>query len=191
MTELVFATNNKHKLEEVRAILGDRVHIRSLADIGCDVDIPETGSTLVENAGIKSKFIVDHYQLDCFADDSGLEVEALNGEPGVYSARYSGSRDMEKNISFLLERLEGKSNRRACFKTVISLVIDGQEHLFEGKIEGEILHVKTGTGGFGYDPVFIPKGYSRSFAEMDPKEKNAISHRALAITKLTDFLFQR
>lgn len=190
MKELVFATNNEHKLQEVRAILGDRVQLKSLADIGCDVDIPETGTTFEENAGLKSKYIVDHYRLDCFADDSGLEVDALNGEPGVYSARYSGSRDMEKNIAFLLEQMKGRTNRQARFKTVISLIIDGQEHLFEGTIAGEILHAKTGKGGFGYDPIFKPIGYSKSFAEMAADEKNAISHRALAVAKLTDFLIK-
>lgn len=188
MKELVFATNNAHKLAEVRAILGDRLNIKSLRDIGCDVDIPETGSTLQENAGIKSKYVVEHYDIDCFADDSGLEVDALNGEPGVYSARYSGSRDMEENISCLLEKLDDELNRKARFKTVISLILDGREYLFEGKIEGEILHKKTGTKGFGYDPIFVPDGYSKSFAEMDPNEKNAISHRAVAVAKLTDFL---
>lgn len=190
MKELVFATNNEHKLQEVQAILGDRVQLKSLADIGCEVDIPETGSTFEENAGLKSKYIVDHYRVDCFADDSGLEVDALHGEPGVYSARYSGSRDMEKNISFLLEQLDGKMNRQARFKTVISLIIDGQEYLFEGTIAGEILHAKTGDGGFGYDPIFKPNGYSKSFAEMNADEKNAISHRALAVAKLTDFLIK-
>lgn len=190
MKELVFATNNEHKLQEVQAILGDRVQLKSLDDIGCEVDIPETGSTFEENAGLKSKYIVDHYRVDCFADDSGLEVDALNGEPGVYSARYSGSRDMEKNIAFLLEQMEGKKNRKARFKTVISLILDGQEYLFEGTIAGEILHAKTGEGGFGYDPIFKPNGYSKSFAEMAANEKNAISHRALAVAKLTDFLIK-
>lgn len=188
MKELVFATNNGHKLQEVRAMIGDRIKVKSLQDIGCDVDIPETGTTFQENAGIKSKYIVDHYHIDCFADDSGLEVEALDGKPGVYSARYSGSRDMEKNISYLLENLKGKNNRKACFKTVISLVLDGEEHLFEGKIDGEILYAKTGIKGFGYDPIFLPNGYSKSFAEMNSNEKNAISHRAVAMAKLTDFL---
>lgn len=188
MKELVFATNNGHKLQEVRAMIGDRIKVKSLQDIGCNIDIPETGTTFQENAGIKSKYIVDHYHIDCFADDSGLEVEALDGKPGVYSARYSGSRDMEKNISYLLENLKGKNNRKACFKTVISLVLDGEEHLFEGKIDGEILYAKTGIKGFGYDPIFLPNGYSKSFAEMNSNEKNAISHRAVAMAKLTDFL---
>lgn len=127
--------------------------------------------------------------MNCFADDSGLEVEALGGEPGVYSARYSGSRDMAKNIEHLLEKLHGQTNRKACFKTVISLILDGREYLFEGKIEGRIIHEKIGDKGFGYDPIFVPDGYSKTFAEMDPEEKNAISHRAIAVANLADFLF--
>lgn len=188
MRQLVFATNNEHKLAEVKAILAPGIAIKSLTDIGCDVDIPETGSTLQENAGIKSRYVFDHYRIDCFADDSGLEVDALGGEPGVYSARYSGSRDMDKNMAYLLEKLEGQDNRNAHFKTVISLILDGQEYLFEGKIEGRMLTKKAGTQGFGYDPLFVPYGYSKTFAEMDPSEKNAISHRALAVAKLADFL---
>lgn len=189
MKEIVFATNNMHKLQEVGSILGDRVTLLSLQDIGCDVDIPETGRTLQENAGIKSKYVFERYRMNCFADDSGLEVEALGGEPGVYSARYSGSRDMAKNIEHLLEKLHGQTNRKACFKTVISLILDGREYLFEGKIEGRIIHEKIGDKGFGYDPIFVPDGYSKTFAEMDPEEKNAISHRAIAVANLADFLF--
>lgn len=189
MKELVFATNNAHKLQEVRSILSDRINVKSLQEIGCDVDIPETGSTLVENAGIKSRYVFQQYRVDCFADDSGLEVEALGGEPGVYSARYSGSRDMEANINFLLKKLRDKTNRQASFKTVISLIIDGREYLFEGVVQGQILYEKVGTEGFGYDPIFVPDGYSKTFAEMDPAEKNAISHRAMAVAGLTDFLF--
>lgn len=189
MKELVFATNNAHKLQEVRSILSDRINVKSLQEIGCDVDIPETGSTLVENAGIKSRYVFQQYRVDCFADDSGLEVEALGGEPGVYSARYSGSRDMEANINFLLKKLKDKTNRQASFKTVISLIIDGREYLFEGVVQGQILYEKVGTEGFGYDPIFVPDGYSKTFAEMDPAEKNAISHRAMAVAGLTDFLF--
>ena len=189
MKELVFATNNAHKLQEVRSILSDRINVKSLQEIGCDVDIPETGSTLVENAGIKSRYVFQQYRFDCFADDSGLEVEALGGEPGVYSARYSGSRDMEANINFLLKKLKDKTNRQASFKTVISLIIDGREYLFEGVVQGQILYEKVGTEGFGYDPIFVPDGYSKTFAEMDPAEKNAISHRAMAVAGLTDFLF--
>jgi len=189
MKELVFATNNAHKLQEVRSILSDRINVKSLQEIGCDVDIPETGSTLVENAGIKSRYVFQQYRVDCFADDSGLEVEALGGEPGVYSARYSGSRDMEANINFLLKKLKDKTNRQASFKTVISLIIDGREYLFEGVVQGQILYEKVGTEGFGYDPIFVPDGYSKTFAEMDPPEKNAISHRAMAVAGLTDFLF--
>lgn len=188
MRELVFATNNEHKIEEVKSILGGRFALRSLEDIGCDVDIPETGETFRENASQKSNYVQQHYGLDCFADDSGLVVEALNNEPGVYSARYSGSRDMEKNIALLLRNLEGISNRNAAFVTVISLLFEGKTYFFEGRIDGQITHEKLGEKGFGYDPVFIPNGYEKSFAQMSAEEKNAISHRAIAVKKLADFL---
>lgn len=188
MRALVFATNNAHKLEEVQTIVGDRFQIRSLADIGCDVDIPETGDTFEDNAAQKTAYLVEHYGLDCFGDDSGLEVSALNNEPGVYSARYSGSRDMERNIDLLLERLGDHKDRTARFRTVISLRIDDGQYFFEGTISGTIGYAKQGKGGFGYDPIFIPDGYDKTFAEMTPEEKNAISHRAIATQKLADFL---
>ena len=191
MREIVFATNNKNKIEEVKAIIGERFILKSLDDIGCDVDIPETGNTFHENAMQKSRYVNLHYGLDCFGDDSGLIVESLNNEPGIYSARYSGSRDMEKNISLLLHKMQGKTNRNAAFITVISLILDGEEYSFEGRIDGKITEEKLGDRGFGYDPIFIPSGYADSFAQMSAEEKNQISHRAIAVKKLTDFLRAR
>lgn len=188
MIELVFATNNKGKLDEVRAILADKIKVKSLADIGSYEDIPETGATFHENASQKSHYIVEHYNENCFADDSGLEVEALNNEPGVYSARYSGSRDMERNMDYLLKNLVGKSNRNASFVTVISLILEGKEYFFEGRVKGIIIDEKRGGKGFGYDPIFIPDGYNRTFSEMTVEEKNAISHRSIAVKKLANFL---
>ncbi len=188
MIQLVFATNNAHKLEEVRAVIGDRFHIRTLADMGCTDDIPETGDTFEANASQKSDYLYERYGCDCFADDSGLEVAALGNEPGVYSARYSGTRDMERNIDLLLQRLGDHPDRSARFRTVISLRIGDEVHFFEGVVEGEIGYERQGDGGFGYDPLFTPAGYQKTFAQMTPQEKNAISHRALAVTKLADFL---
>lgn len=186
--ELIFATNNAHKLEEVQAVIGDRFVLKSLDDIGCSDDIPETGHTFEENAGQKSQYLLDNFGRDSFGDDSGLEVYALNGEPGVYSARYSGSRDMKRNIDLLLEKLGDNPDRRACFRTVISLRLNGQHHLFEGKIEGHILPQRKGEKGFGYDPIFVPEGYDRTFAEMEMSEKTAISHRTRAVEKMAAFL---
>lgn len=188
MMELVFATNNENKLVEVQAIVGDRFRIRSLADIGCDVDIPETGDTFEENAAQKTEYLISQYGYDCFGDDSGLEVLSLNNEPGVISARYAGTRDMDKNISLLLSKLGDNPNRKARFRTVISLRLGGQHHFFEGVIEGTIGYERKGTGGFGYDPLFTPDGYEKTFAEMTAEDKNTISHRAIATRKLTDFL---
>ncbi|MGE8291849.1 MAG: RdgB/HAM1 family non-canonical purine NTP pyrophosphatase [Sphingobacterium sp.] len=188
MLELVFATNNAHKLEEVQAIVGDAFVIKSLNDIDCQDDIPETGVTFEENAQQKTDYLVNKYGLYCFGDDSGLEIDALNGEPGVYSARYSGSRDMEKNIDLVLERLGDTLNRTARFKTVISLYLNEQQHFFEGSIEGQITKERRGVDGFGYDPIFIPNGYDTTFAEMSAGEKNAISHRAIAVGKLASYL---
>lgn len=188
MMELIFATNNAHKLEEVQAIVGDKFTIKSLSDIGCYDDIPETGETFQENARQKTDYLFAKYQLNCFGDDSGLEIDALDGAPGVYSARYSGSRDMEKNINLVLERLKGKNHRTARFKTVISLFLNGQQHYFEGTIEGRIIAERRGEKGFGYDPIFVPQGYEQTFAEMSAEEKNTISHRAIAVQKLADFL---
>lgn len=189
--ELVFASSNEHKVNEVRAMIEANITLKSLNDIGCLTDIPETGNTFAENAGQKSKYVYKNYHVNCFADDSGLEIDALNGEPGVYSARYSGSRDFEKNIQLVLDRMDGQSNRNARFKTLISLILDGEEHLFEGNIEGSITLHRSGNKGFGYDPIFKPDGYEISFAEMDPNKKNRISHRAVAMQKLIFFLKTR
>lgn len=188
--KLVFATNNAHKLEEVAAILGDEIELLSLNDIGCHADIPETAETLEGNALLKSSFIYKNYGLDCFADDTGLEVEALDGAPGVYSARYAGGEghDAQANMRKLLHELEGKGNRKAQFRTAISLILDGKEYLFEGVVKGEIIEEKRGDSGFGYDPIFQPEGYDRTFAELGNDIKNTISHRAVAVRKLCEFL---
>ena len=188
--KLVFATNNAHKLDEISSILGEKVELLSLKDIHCHVDIPETADTLEGNAMLKAEYIYKNYGLDCFADDTGLEVEALNGAPGVYSARYAGSEghNAEANMLKLLHELEGKDNRRAQFRTAISLILDEKEYLFEGIIKGEIIKEKRGDSGFGYDPVFVPEGYDRTFAELGNEIKNQISHRALAVNKLCEFL---
>jgi XTP/dITP diphosphohydrolase len=188
--KIVFATNNKHKLSEIRDILGPDFEIVSLSDIGCHEDIPETGDTLEENAHQKSAYIVDNYHHDCFADDTGLEVEALGGEPGVHSARYAEGtdHDSEANMHKLLERLGNNDNRKARFRTVISLIIGGEEHQFEGIVTGHIATEKHGTEGFGYDPIFIPDGYDKSFAELGADIKNQISHRARAVAKLAAYL---
>lgn len=188
--QLVFATQNANKTIEVREILAHKYQVLNLTDIGCNVDIPETGDTFAENATLKSMYVVQNYQIDCFADDSGLEVEALNNEPGIYSARYSGERGDRQNMMFLLQKMEGISNRNARFKTVISLVHKGVNHLFEGVINGKIRLAPTGENGFGYDPIFEPDGYTQTFAEMDLELKNKISHRALAMKKLIEFLKQ-
>lgn len=190
MKRLVFATNNAHKLEEVSAILGDKIELLSLKDINCQTDIPETADTLEGNALLKSSYIFRNYHLDCFADDTGLEVEALDGAPGVYSARYAGGEghNAEGNMLKLLHEMEGKENRKAQFRTAISLILGGKEYLFEGIIKGEIIKEKRGDSGFGYDPVFVPEGYNQTFAELGNDIKNRISHRALAVNKLCDFL---
>lgn len=187
--KFVFATNNAHKLEEVSAILGSKVELLSMKDIDCRVDIPETADTLEGNALIKARYIFENYQLDCFADDTGLEVEALNGAPGVYSARYAGdAHNSEANMKKLLQDMEGVENRKARFRTVFALIINGKEHLFEGIVKGEITKNRRGTSGFGYDPIFVPEGYTQTFAEMGSELKNKISHRALATNKLCRFL---
>ena len=186
--KLVFATNNAHKLEEVSAILGDKVELLSLNDINCHTDIPETAETLEGNAYLKSSFIYRNYGLNCFADDTGLQVEALNGEPGVYSARYAGEpSDSEKNIDKLLANLRDAENRKASFVTCIALVTGSEEHVFYGEISGKIIRERRGSSGFGYDSVFVPEGYKETFAEMGEEEKNKISHRARAVKKLSDF----
>lgn len=186
--QLVFATNNLHKLEEVQSQVANFFKIISLSDIGCQEDIAETGLTLDENATIKSKYIYDQYQTDCFADDTGLEIEALNNEPGVFSARYSGERDFVKNMDLVLEKMQGITNRKARFRTAISLILNHQEYLFEGIVNGNIRTEPSGNAGFGYDPIFEPEGYPITFAEMDLAEKNKISHRGRAMQKLIDFL---
>jgi XTP/dITP diphosphohydrolase len=189
MKSLVFATNNKHKIEEATEILHGKYQIISLKELNFTDDVEETESTIEGNASLKSRYIFEKYSLDCFADDTGLEVEALNGEPGVYSARYAGEEhDFNKNIEKLLNNLKGITNRKARFRTVVSLIIDGNETLFEGIINGEIIEVRRGTNGFGYDSVFVPEGYTATMAEMEPEIKNKISHRALAMQKMADFL---
>ncbi len=207
--KIVFATNNAHKLQEVRHILGEKIEVLSLHDIGCEVDIPETGTTLEENARMKAEYVWQHYHMDVFADDTGLEVEALGGAPGVYSARYASmapdgsvmgkSHDSEANMARLLRELGNNNNRHARFRTVFALIQKKdvcpcgcssikQEHLFEGCVEGEITHERSGVGGFGYDPIFRPDGYDKTFAELGEEAKNQISHRARATQKLCAFL---
>lgn len=189
MKKFVFATNNIHKLREVAAIVGHQIELLSLNDIGCHDDIPETSETLEGNALLKARYVYERYHTNCFADDTGLEVEALGGAPGVYSARYAGEgHNSEENIKKLLHELEGKDNRKARFRTVFALIINGKEHLFEGIVRGEIIARKRGTSGFGYDPVFVPEGFTQTFAEMSDGQKNKISHRALAVGKLCKFL---
>lgn len=188
MRELVFATNNQHKTEEVRNLLLNEYKVLNLNDIGCTTDIPETGDTFAENATLKSRYVADHYQMDCFGDDSGLEIEALNQEPGIFSARYSGVRDDQENLRLVLSKMEGQSNRKARFRTVISLIKGGEVFLFEGVVNGTIRKIPTGEKGFGYDPIFEPAGYDHTFAEMSMEQKNQISHRALAMNKLITFL---
>ena len=187
--KLVFATNNRHKLDEVRAIVGDRVEVLSLNDIDCHDDIPETADTLQGNALIKARHIYTKYGLDCFADDTGLEVDALDGAPGVYSARYAGEKcDSEANMQKLLHELTGKNNRNAQFRTVIALIIKGEEKLFNGIVKGTITEEKMGDSGFGYDPIFVPEGFSESFAQMGSEMKNSISHRYRATEQLGNYL---
>ena len=190
--KLVFATNNRHKLQEVRDIVGDRVEVLSLNDINCHDDIPETADTLEGNALIKARYIYEKYGLDCFADDTGLEVEVLDGAPGVYSARYAGEEcDSEANMKKLLQNLTGKNNRHAQFRTVIALIIKGEEQLFNGIVKGTISCSKMGDSGFGYDPIFIPEGHSESFAQMTSGMKNCISHRYRATRQLSDYLKEK
>jgi non-canonical purine NTP pyrophosphatase (RdgB/HAM1 family) len=188
--KIVFATNNANKLSEVRKMLGDRFELLSLNDIGCHDDIPETGQTLTDNALMKAQWVWDRYHVNCFADDTGLEVEALGGAPGVYSARYAGGvgHDSEANMAKLLSELKDKDNRQAQFRTIFALIIDGQVTTFEGICRGEIIRERRGGEGFGYDPIFQPEGYTETFAEMGVDVKNLISHRALATQKLCEFL---
>lgn len=200
--KIVFATNNKNKLEEIREILGNKYEVLSLKDINCNVDIPETGKTLEENALIKAKYVADNYNISVFADDTGLEVEALNGAPGVYSARYAGGEghDSEANMKKLLKKLDGDNNRKARFRTVIAFILNPKEEqqkntknnitllLFEGIVEGNITTEKKGNSGFGYDPIFQPDGYDKTFAELGHEIKNKISHRARAVDKFVKYL---
>ena len=189
---LVFATNNKHKLEEINNLLEGQFEIISLQDIDCHEDIPEEQDTLEGNALQKARFIKEHYGYDCFADDTGLEIDALDNRPGVYSARYAGpSKDSEDNMRKVLEEMSGIQNRKACFRTVIALIIKDKEYIFEGRVDGCILTEKHGTEGFGYDPIFRPENFKESFAEMDMTTKNSISHRGRAVQKLVDFLKSR
>ena len=189
MRKLVFATNNDHKLKELRQILSSEFELLSLSDIGCTDDIPETGNTLEDNASQKSFYIWNKYGINCFADDTGLEIEALGNEPGVYSARYAGEgRSATDNMLKVLEKMKNEFNRKARFRCVISLIIDGAESQFEGIVEGKILTQQQGIAGFGYDPIFMAIGYDQSFAQMSAQDKNQISHRGRAVKKLVDYL---
>ena len=185
--KIVFATNNAHKLEEVAAILGENYEVLSLREISCEADIPETADTFAGNALQKAHYVKEHFGYDCFADDSGLEVDALDGAPGVYSARYSGG-GSEENMTKLLHNLTGKSERGAQFRTVIALLIGDDTRLFEGIVRGAIIEERRGEGGFGYDPIFVPEGYDKTFAELGSEVKNRISHRAQAVEKLAEYL---
>lgn len=187
--KLVLASNNKHKLEEMRAILGNDIEILSLSDINCHDEIPEEQDTIEGNATQKAHYIHDKFGVDCFADDTGLEVECLGGEPGVYSARYAGEHPtFADNIAKLLANMDGKENRKARFRTAIALILNGEEHIFEGEVNGQIIKEYRGHNGFGYDPVFLPDGYSQTFAELPAEIKNKISHRGNAAKKLAEFL---
>ena len=187
--KLVFASNNQNKINEIKSMLPKSIELLSLKDIGCIEDIPETAETIEGNAILKANYITEKYNLPCFADDTGLEVEALNGEPGVYSARYAGeSKNSDDNMNKLLDNLKDKSNRNANFKTVIALNIDNNQYLFEGIAKGKIITEKKGEKGFGYDPIFVPEGFSTTFAEMEMSEKAKLSHRGIATRKLIEFL---
>lgn len=187
--QLVFASNNPNKIKEIQLLLPNTIQILSLEDIGCLEEIPETAPSIEGNAIQKANYVTEKYGYSCFADDTGLEVEALNGEPGVYSARYAGNqRDANDNIDKLLLNLADKNNRKAQFKTIICLNLNGKQHLFEGIVKGSIISEKKGTEGFGYDPIFIPNGYNKTFAEMPIQEKSKISHRGLAVEQLVRFL---
>lgn len=189
--DILFASNNAHKVDEVRAKLAPAFRVRALREIVGDVDIPETGTTLEENAAIKARYLYQRTGMDCFADDTGLEITALNGEPGVYSARYAGEGcSFDDNMDKVLRNLEGHSDRSARFRTVICLIYKGEEHLFEGEVKGELLTERAGDKGFGYDPIFRPDGYDLSFAQMTMEQKNTISHRARAVERLVGFLMQ-
>lgn len=192
MREIVFATGNAHKLAEVQAVLGEGFRLVTAAEAGIREDIPENGATLEDNASQKSHYIYERLGVDCFADDTGLEVDALGGAPGVHSARYAtDGHDFAANNRLLLKNLEGQTDRRARFRTVISLILDGREYMFEGRVEGRITESESGAEGFGYDPLFVPEGSDATFAEMSADEKNAVSHRGRAVRKLAEFLKNR
>lgn len=192
MQRLTFATNNRHKIEEINAALGSEFKLLSLEDIGCHEELAEDQDTLEGNSSQKASYVFENYNEDCFADDTGLEVSALNGEPGVYSARYAGAqRNSEDNIDLVLKKLSGVDNRSAQFRTVITLITKEGTHQFEGVVKGQILTERKGQGGFGYDPVFLPDGSSKTLSEMTMEEKNKISHRGIAVKKLIEFLLQR
>lgn len=192
MKQFVFATNNPHKLQEVRDITEGRFDILGLKEIGCFEEIPETACTIEGNALLKAQYVKEHYGYDCFADDTGLEIDALNGEPGVYSARYAGPDCIaENNMQKVLDKLSGTDNRKARFKTAVALIYAGETRIFEGVVNGRITDKKHGECGFGYDPIFLPDGYTQTFAEMDEKEKNKISHRGIAVQKLIQFLLHQ
>ena len=187
--KLVFASNNKNKIAEIQQQVGSQFQIVSLEDIGCFVDIPETAETIEGNAILKANYVTENFGLPCFADDTGLEIESLNNEPGVYSARYAGEqKNAEDNMNLVLEKLATQTNRKAQFKTIITLNINGEQHLFEGVVKGQITTEKSGDQGFGYDPVFQPEGFSSTFAQMNIEQKSVISHRGIAVQKLIDFL---
>lgn len=191
MRQIIFATSNPHKVREVNELLGSRFQILSLKDIGCEEELPETQDTVAGNAQQKARYLKAHYGHDCFAEDTGLEIDALDGAPGVYTARYAGpQRDPQDNMQLVLEQLADTQYRTARFRTVIALILDGREYLFEGIAEGNIAEQQSGDAGFGYDPIFIPEGYAQTFAEMESDEKNAISHRGRAVEQLAQFLAQ-
>jgi len=190
--KIVFATNNQNKVNEVQSLLPKNISILSLKDIGCTEDIPETQPTIEGNAIQKAQYVKEHYGYDCFADDTGLEVHALNGEPGVFSARYAGpQRNAEDNMNKLLQNLEAKEDRSAQFKTVVALILDGKQHTFTGICEGTIINEKRGDKGFGYDPIFMADGFTETFAQISLEEKNRVGHRGKAVQKLIDFLQQQ
>lgn len=189
MNKIVFATNNKNKLAEVANQLGGDFELITLEELGCTEELAETADTLEGNAWQKARYVAKTYGVNCFADDTGLEIACLNGEPGVYSARYAGQqKSAEDNMALVLEKMKGEKNRKAQFRTAIALILNGEEHLFEGKVDGEIAEAKSGAKGFGYDPIFIPEGYTKTFAEFSMEEKNTISHRGRAVAKLVDYL---
>ncbi len=190
--ELIFATQNRNKAMEIEALLPDHITVKTLGEIGCHDDIPETSATLEGNAQLKAEYVHTHYKVNCFADDTGLEIEVINNAPGVYSARYAGEqKDANDNMDLVLANLKGQTNRKARFRTVITLILDGETYHFEGIAAGEICTEKSGAAGFGYDPIFKPTGFDQTFSEMSLEEKNKISHRGIAVRKLIQFLTEK